>query len=123
MNIFASINHISEPNHSTYVNKIGTVAGWGARAEQGSSSCILRHVDMPIISNIDCFENSHYKNLSNFLVTEYMMCAGYPKGGYDSCQVSFLLTHFLNFIYSIENLILSGRFWWSTDSQTARQTT
>lgn len=58
-----------------------------AISEGGTSSCSLKAVNLPIMSNIECFENSNYKNISDILQTDYMMCAGFPQGGVDSCQV------------------------------------
>uniref|UniRef100_T1GJF5 Peptidase S1 domain-containing protein n=1 Tax=Megaselia scalaris TaxID=36166 RepID=T1GJF5_MEGSC len=38
------------------INRIipGTVAGWGLTQEQGSTSSLLREVDVPIITNEEC---------------------------------------------------------------------
>lgn len=76
-----------EGYHSSYAYRMGTVAGWGSTRQQGPTTCNLRDVNVPILSNTQCFEETNYKNISDILLTDYMMCAGYLQGGYDSCQV------------------------------------
>lgn len=62
---------------------IATVTGWGATSEGGSISSTLMAVQVPIISNYDC-RRVYY-------ITPQMICAGYDKGGKDSCQVSLFI--------------------------------
>ena len=59
---------------------LATVTGWGATSEGGSSSSVLRKVQVPIVSNTTC--NSAYGGG----ITANMICAGYSAGGKDSCQ-------------------------------------
>lgn len=68
-----------------YVGRTGIAAGWGTLKEDGKPSCILQEVEVPIISNEDC-RNTNY---SSKMISDNMMCAGYPTtGGKDSCQVT-----------------------------------
>lgn len=66
----------------SYTGYKGVVTGWGATSEHGSISDKLQEVVVPIISNIDC-RKTGYGNK----ITENMLCAGYPEGKKDSCQV------------------------------------
>jgi hypothetical protein len=66
-----------------YVGKIGTASGWGTTQEDGKPSCVLREVDVPIMSNEDCRKT----NYTEQMITDNMMCAGYADGKKDSCQV------------------------------------
>lgn len=88
----------------TYVGKTGLVTGWGTLKEDGKRyfsqdksflviwyvlvpgkpSCILQEVDVPILSNDDCTTKTNY---TSKMITNNMMCAGYPGVGQrDSCQ-------------------------------------
>lgn len=71
-----------------YTGSEGIVAGWGLTSEDGPSSCHLRQVNVPILSNLDCRRNTNYRNFTE-IMTDNMMCAGFAKGGADSCQVNF----------------------------------
>ena len=44
---------------------------------------VLRQVRVPIIDRNTCNGTDYYGGT----VTDVMMCAGYPQGGKDSCQV------------------------------------
>lgn len=59
------------------------MTGWGAVREGGMVSKFLQEVTVPILSNLEC--KSKY---SSSKITDNMICAGYNKGGKDSCQVS-----------------------------------
>ncbi|KAG5671026.1 hypothetical protein PVAND_001244 [Polypedilum vanderplanki] len=68
----------------TYVGKSGVATGWGTVREDGKPSCVLREVDVPVISNQDCIAKTNY---TAKMITDNMMCAGYPGVGQkDSCQ-------------------------------------
>lgn len=68
-----------------YVGTKATATGWGTLKEDGKPSCILQRVDVPVISNEDC-RNTNY---TSKMISDNMMCAGYPQTGQkDSCQVS-----------------------------------
>lgn len=57
------------------------VAGWGAQCEGCSATDILRFVTVPVISNAQC--NTQYGGM----ITAGMLCAGFPEGGRDACQM------------------------------------
>lgn len=61
---------------------LGIVTGWGATEAHGHVANKLQEVSVPILSNVDC-RKTGYGNK----ITDNMMCAGFPKGGKDSCQV------------------------------------
>lgn len=61
---------------------VGVAVGWGATAEHGQVSLKLREVTVPIMSNRDCKKTGY-----NSRITENMLCAGFPDGKKDSCQV------------------------------------
>ncbi|KAB0802529.1 hypothetical protein PPYR_04715 [Photinus pyralis] len=66
-----------------YVGRKGIAAGWGTLQEEGKPSCLLQEVEVPIISNEEC----RATNYSEKMISDNMMCAGYPAtGGKDSCQ-------------------------------------
>lgn len=63
---------------------IATASGWGTLKEDGKPSCILNKVDVPVISNEECRKTNYSANM----ISDNMMCAGYPQvGKKDSCQV------------------------------------
>lgn len=66
----------------SYEGGVGKVAGWGTLYENGRPSCVLRHVDVPIVGHAQCADTSYVGGL----VTEDMVCAGHETGGKDSCQ-------------------------------------
>lgn len=60
---------------------MATVAGWGATKENSFGlPSRLQKVNVPLVSKETC--NQNYKNV----ITDRMLCAGYPRGGKDSCQ-------------------------------------
>lgn len=68
-----------------YVGTKGIASGWGTLQEDGKPSCVLQEVEVPIISNEDCKKT----NYSSKMISDNMMCAGYPDvGKRDTCQVS-----------------------------------
>lgn len=56
--------------------------------EGGSISDSLQEVVVPVLSNADCRKTAY----GSSRITDNMLCAGFPKGGKDSCQVMF--SHF-----------------------------
>ncbi|XP_027839993.2 transmembrane protease serine 9-like [Aphis gossypii] len=68
--------------NDTYSNGVAKAAGWGTLYENGSPSCHLRQVDVPIVDNEECAKT----NYTGDLITENMICAGHEMGGKDSCQ-------------------------------------
>ncbi|XP_057659341.1 transmembrane protease serine 9-like [Diorhabda carinulata] len=66
-----------------YVGSIAIASGWGTLREDGKPTCILQKVEVPVISNEDCRKTNYSANM----ISDNMMCAGYPKVGQkDSCQ-------------------------------------
>jgi secreted trypsin-like serine protease len=60
------------------------VTGWGTLKEDGKPSCILQEVDVPVLTNEVCTQQTNY---TAKMITDNMMCAGYPGVGMkDSCQ-------------------------------------
>lgn len=69
-----------------YIGTKAIATGWGTLKEDGKPSCILQEVEVPILDNNVCVENTNY---TQKMITDNMMCAGYPGiGQKDSCQVS-----------------------------------
>ncbi|XP_014663031.1 PREDICTED: trypsin alpha-like [Priapulus caudatus] len=66
---------------SSYSGYTGTVSGWGTTSEDGNISRNLRYVNVAIMSNVQCADV-----LGSGVITNRMMCAGYPDGGKDACQ-------------------------------------
>lgn len=62
---------------------LGVATGWGATKQQGQTSNKLQEVKVPIMSNIDCRKTAY----GSKRITDNMLCAGYPEGQKDSCQV------------------------------------
>ncbi|XP_073993114.1 trypsin-7-like isoform X2 [Rhodnius prolixus] len=57
--------------------------GWGTLKEDGTPSCLLQEVEVPVMSNEDCRANTSYHPK---MISDNMMCAGYEEGLKDSCQ-------------------------------------
>jgi len=67
----------------------GFTAGWGKTVFDGPKSDHLRHVDVPLIENKACNEESEpfYRGR----ITTHMICAGdLHKGGRDACKPKLL---------------------------------
>lgn len=79
----------------SFVGDTGIVTGWGVKKAGGATSATLQEVKVPIMSNKEC-KNSSY---GSSRITENMMCAGYPEGKKDSCQVYQLHCLYNNFNY------------------------
>jgi len=67
------------PKTPTYANKDATVTGWGTTSSGGSSSDVLKEVDVRVWSNLEC-ERTQYGSA----IKDTMLCAG--QTGKDSCQ-------------------------------------
>lgn len=89
---------------SNYAGRMAIVAGWGAIEEDSSTSCVLREVKVPIMSNLDCVQSTGY--LSG-MITENMLCAGKQDGEEDSCQVCFNTCSFRYLFISVHFNICS----------------
>lgn len=68
------------------VGAISRVMGWGDTSVNGTDSDVLLEVEMPIISNAECFEliEEGVGAGNSAPITDDMCCAF--KKGYDSCQ-------------------------------------
>ncbi|XP_033201533.2 transmembrane protease serine 9 [Bombus vancouverensis nearcticus] len=65
-----------------YVGTKAIASGWGTLYEDGKPSCLLQEVEVPVMSLQDCRNTSY----SPRMISDNMMCAGYPDGKKDSCQ-------------------------------------
>jgi hypothetical protein len=61
----------------------GVVTGWGVTTQHGATSDVLNEVTVPIMSNKDCRMTPYGQKK----ITDNMLCAGFPEGKKDSCQV------------------------------------
>ncbi|XP_068622390.1 trypsin-7-like [Battus philenor] len=80
-----AIKPICLPTDKTnlYVGVKAVASGWGTLSEEGKVSCTLQEVEVPVISNEECRKTKYTPSM----ITDNMMCAGYPKTGQkDSCQ-------------------------------------
>ncbi|KAF6739989.1 Enteropeptidase [Oryzias melastigma] len=59
------------------------IAGWGRDAEAGSLPDVLQEAEVPLVDQEEC-----QRLLPEYTFTSSMLCAGYPEGGVDSCQVT-----------------------------------
>lgn len=68
-----------------YVRTKAVASGWGTLHEHGKPSCILQEVEVPVMSLQDCRNTSYDPDM----ISDNMLCAGYPEGQRDSCQVRY----------------------------------
>ncbi|XP_044728473.1 trypsin-1-like [Chrysoperla carnea] len=74
---------LPKTKEKSYVGSKAIASGWGTLKEDGKPTCILQEVEVPVISNEECRKT----NYSSQMISDNMLCAGYPKtGGKDSCQ-------------------------------------
>ena len=69
----------------------GVVTGWGVTKQYGTSSDVLNEVTVPIMSNKDCRMTRYGQKK----ITDNMLCAGFPEGKKDSCQVIICYWNFI----------------------------
>jgi hypothetical protein len=69
----------------------------------GRLSAILQKLEVPVIGIHECHESM----VSAFNINEKQLCAGYPEGKRDACQVKILLIQNYN-IHSLTNHITAG---------------
>ena len=73
---------------STHFHCCFEKSGWGDLLEEFElGSEFLMEVDLPIIGMKQCKESYSKGELKRQVVKE-QICAGYPNGGKDSCQVT-----------------------------------
>lgn len=75
----------------SYTGHDGIVTGWGVTKQGGQVSDTLQEVKVPIMSNSECKKTKYGEKR----ITNNMLCAGYPKGEKDSCQVTQTTFNFL----------------------------
>lgn len=76
--------------------------GWGAEYSGGDNCHVLQKVDLHLFSTEECFKKAYgrQRRLSDGVVDELQICAGYPEQRKDTCQVNnlFLLFSLINTI-------------------------
>lgn len=73
-------------NQPIVAGSISQISGWGDMTEGGNSlPRQLRATEVPLVSLEDC--RASYGASS---ITDRMVCAGYPEGGKDTCQVKLI---------------------------------
>ncbi|KAJ8682241.1 hypothetical protein QAD02_018033 [Eretmocerus hayati] len=79
-----TIRPICLPNNRdlSYAGETAIATGWGSLKEAAKPSCSLQSVELPVMSVDECRNTSY----SSKIITESMLCAGYPQGEKDSCQ-------------------------------------
>ncbi|EFN86141.1 Ovochymase-2 [Harpegnathos saltator] len=65
-----------------YIGTNAIASGWGTLQEDGKPSCLLQEVEVPVMSLQECRNTSY----SPRMISDNMLCAGYPEGKKDSCQ-------------------------------------
>ena len=69
------------------VDQLGTVAGWGWNDEEGvNMSSRLHRVQVPLMSRAEC-EKRFLTAGYSVPIDKTKVCAGWPQGGRDACQV------------------------------------
>lgn len=76
---------LPEMNQAVTPGSIGHISGWGVITESGSTDRQLQVVEVPIVSLSDCRQSYGFSR-----ITDRMICAGFPEGGKDRCDVRFL---------------------------------
>lgn len=59
-----------------------TIAGWGTQKLKGPAMRVLHEAALPLVSHEQCNGPRSYSGV----ITETMLCAGYEKGGVDTCE-------------------------------------
>lgn len=77
----------NEQEDRAEMDQLGTVAGWGWNDEEGvNMSSKLHRVQVPLMSRAECekrFLTAGYA----IPIDKTKICAGWPQGGQDACQV------------------------------------
>lgn len=77
---------ISLPEDEVEVGTLTQVTGWGATKENGNTNKYLQTVNVPIVSNEDCY------NAYGGGINATMICAGVEKGNTSNCT-KFISRH------------------------------
>ncbi|ALC44031.1 CG43336, partial [Drosophila busckii] len=72
----------------SFVGYTPFVAGWGKTQESGTSSNILQHLSIPVLTNEQCRDTYAKKGrrISEEMFGPSVLCAGHLAGGNDTCQ-------------------------------------
>lgn len=84
-----------------FVGQTAFVTGWGRLYENGPLPSVLQEVAVPVINNTIC--ESMYR-VAGFIehIPHIFICAGWKKGGYDSCEGKKKIGKFTK-LYDISN--------------------
>ena len=77
---------LPDEEYVDYQGESATVVGRGRVKESGLVSGIPRKVDVPLMSMATCRATGY----SPSKITDHMVCAGYPTGDKDACQVGLI---------------------------------
>lgn len=72
----------------SYIGQTAYVTGWGRLYEDGPLPSVLQEVAVPVINNTIC-EAMYYEAGYKESIPHIFICAGWRKGGYDSCEGLF----------------------------------
>ncbi|CAD7077845.1 unnamed protein product [Hermetia illucens] len=68
-----------------FIGQTAYVTGWGRLYEDGPLPSVLQEVSVPVINNTIC--ETMYRNAGYIEhIPHIFICAGWKKGGYDSCE-------------------------------------
>ncbi|XP_052843443.1 serine proteinase stubble isoform X1 [Drosophila gunungcola] len=72
-------------NDENFIGQTAFVTGWGRLYEDGPLPSVLQEVAVPVINNTIC--ESMYRSAGYIEhIPHIFICAGWKKGGYDSCE-------------------------------------
>lgn len=72
-------------NDEDFIGQTAFVTGWGRLYEDGPLPSVLQEVAVPVINNTIC--ESMYRSAGYIEhIPHIFICAGWKKGGYDSCE-------------------------------------
>lgn len=73
-----------------FIGQTAYVTGWGRLYEDGPLPSVLQEVSVPVINNTIC--ETMYRNAGYIEhIPHIFICAGWKKGGYDSCEGKLFL--------------------------------
>lgn len=79
-----------------FIGQTAFVTGWGRLYEDGPLPSVLQEVAVPVINNTIC--ESMYRAAGHIEhIPHIFICAGWKKGGYDSCEgIQLIFCFFLH---------------------------